>query len=400
MKSRRAFCAALMISAIAAGASAQTPTRARDLGVPFEGTPGPLNAITDVAGLEVGHTTILREEGPVRTGVTAVLPRGRMSQSGVFANWFALNGNGEMTGTTWVSDRGILKGPVLITNTYSVGAVHEAAIAWAEQNLGFRAWTLPMVAETWDGFLNDITGFHVRREHVFAALDAARGGPVAEGSVGGGTGMRTFEFKSGIGTASREVRTGGTDYTVGVLVQSNFGRRPQLRIAGVPVGREIPDLLPENPPPPGDAPPAPRDPRAPRAPREGRDGSIIIVAATDAPLLPHQLKRLARRASLGLGRLGSISMNGSGDIFVAFSTANEEAVANESGEARLRMLANSDLNPIFEGVVQATEEAIVNSMVAARDMTGVNGRRIYAIPHERLREILRRYDRLETATPD
>lgn len=391
MKSRRTFCAVVMIYSIAAGAPAQTPTRARDLGVPFEGDPGPLNAITDVSGLEVGHTTILREEGPVRTGVTAVLPRGRMSQVGVFANWFALNGNGEMTGTTWVSDRGILKGPVLITNTYSVGAVHEAAIAWAEANLGFRAWTLPMVAETWDGFLNDITGFHVRREHVFAALDSARGGPVEEGSVGGGTGMRTFEFKSGIGTASRRV---GTDYTVGVLVQSNFGRRPQLRIAGVPVGREIPDLLPENPPLPEAGPPAPR------APREGRDGSIIIVAATDAPLLPHQLKRLARRASLGLGRLGSISMNGSGDIFVAFSTANGEAVANESGEAELRMLANSDLNPLFEGVVQATEEAIVNSMVAARDMTGVNGRRIYAIPHERLREILRRHDRLVALIPD
>jgi len=391
MKSRRTFFAVVMISSIAAGAAAQTPTRARDLGVPFEGDPGPLNAITDVSGLEVGHTTILREEGPVRTGVTAVLPRGRMSQVGVFANWFALNGNGEMTGTTWVSDRGILKGPVLITNTYSVGAVHEAAIAWAEANLGFRAWTLPMVAETWDGFLNDITGFHVRRQHVFAALDSARGGPVEEGSVGGGTGMRTFEFKSGIGTASRRVRTGGTDYTVGVLVQSNFGRRPQLRIAGVPVGREIPDLLPENPPLSGAGPPAPRG---------GRDGSIIIVAATDAPLLPHQLKRLARRASLGLGRLGSISMNGSGDIFVAFSTANEEAVANESGEARLRMLANSDLNPLFEGVVQATEEAIVNSMVAARDMTGVNGRRIYAIPHDRLREILRRHDRLLAVAPD
>ena len=391
MKSRRTFFAVVMISSIAAGVPAQTPTRARDLGVPFEGNPGPLNAITDVSGLEVGHTTIQREEGPVRTGVTAVLPRGRMSRAGVFANWFALNGNGEMTGTTWVSDRGILKGPVLITNTYSVGAVHEAAIAWAEQNLGFRAWTLPMVAETWDGFLNDITGFHVRRQHVFAALDSARGGPVEEGSVGGGTGMRTFEFKSGIGTASRRVRAGGTDYVVGVLVQSNFGRRPQLRIAGVPVGREIPDLLPENPPLSGAGPPAPRG---------GRDGSIIIIAATDAPLLPHQLKRLARRASLGLGRLGSISMNGSGDIFVAFSTANAEAVANESGEARLRMLANSDLNPLFEGVVQATEEAIVNSMIAARDMTGVNGRRIYAIPHERLQEILRRYDRLVAVTPD
>ena len=391
MSTHLTVLAAALAGSFAAQAAPQPPTRARDLGVPFEGAPGPLNAITDLAGVEVGHTTLLEEEGPVRTGVTVVLPRGRTSQVGVFANWFALNGNGEMTGTTWVSDRGILKGPVLITNTFSVGAVHEAAIAWAEANLGFRAWTLPMVAETWDGFLNDITGFHVRREHVFAALDSARGGPVEEGSVGGGTGMRTFEFKSGIGTASRVVRTGGEEYTVGVLVQSNFGRRPQLRIAGAPVGREIPDLLPENPEPPGAAPERPM-------PREGRDGSIIIVAATDAPLLPHQLKRLARRASLALGRLGSISMNGSGDIFVAFSTANEAAAANQSGQATLRMLANSDLNPIFEGVVQATEEAIVNSMVAARDMTGVNGRRIYALPHDRLREVLRRHGRL--TSPD
>ena len=359
--------------------------RARDLGVPFDGEPGPLNAITDLAGVEVGHATILRDDGPVRTGVTAVLPRGRTSHNGVFANWFALNGNGEMTGTTWVSDRGILKGPVMITNTYSVGAVHEASIAWAEANLGFRAWTLPMVAETWDGFLNDITGFHVRREHVFEALDSARGGAVAEGSVGGGTGMRTFEFKSGIGTSSRRVEVGGEEYLVGVLVQSNFGRRPQLKIAGVPVGQEIPDLLPVNPPEPEPGPPVPRG---------GRDGSIIIVVATDAPLLPHQLKRLARRASLGLGRLGSISMNGSGDIFVAFSTANEEAVANVSGRAEVSMLANEELNPIFEGAIQATEESIVNSMVAAEDMNGVNGRRIYALPHDRLQEVLRRHGRL------
>lgn len=392
LKLRLALAAAALIAPMAASAAQPAP-RARDLGVPFEGEPGPLNAITDVAGVEVGQTTILRDEGPVRTGVTVVFPRGRLSRTGVFANWFALNGNGEMTGTTWVSDRGILKGPVLITNTYSVGAVHEAAIAWAEQKLGFRAWTLPMVAETWDGFLNDITGFHVRREHVFAALDSARGGPVEEGSVGGGTGMRTFEFKSGIGTSSRRVAAGGGDYLVGVLVQSNFGRRPQLRIAGVPVGRKIPDLLPESPAA-GGASPARGSDGDPHLPREGRDGSIIIVAATDAPLLPHQLKRLARRASLGLGRLGSISMNGSGDIFVAFSTANEEAAANQSGEAPLRLLANEDLNPLFEGVVRATEEAIVNSMVAARDMSGVGGRKIYGLPHDRLRDVLRRYDRL------
>ena len=383
---------AALVGSIAVLAAGQP--RARDLGVPFEGEPGPLNAITDLFGVEVGHTTLVREEGPVRTGVTAVLPRGRWSRVGVFASWFALNGNGEMTGTTWVSDRGILKGPVMITGTYSVGAVHEAAIAWAEQNLGYRAWTLPMVAETWDGFLNEVGGFHVRQQHVFAALESARGGPVEEGSVGGGTGMRTFEFKSGIGTSSRRVVAGEKDYLVGVLVQSNFGRRPQLRIAGVPVGREIPDLLPEAP---EGAAAAAGD--GSRATGEDRDGSIIIVAATDAPLLPHQLKRLARRASLGLGRLGSISMNGSGDIFVAFSTANEEAVANQGGEAALRMLANPDLNPLFEGVIQATEEAIVNSMVAARDMTGVGGLTIYGLPHDRLREALRRHGRLEAPAP-
>ena len=387
--------AALLIPAlVATAASAQEgPPRARDLGIPFEGEPGPLNAITDVAGIEVGHATIIRGdgelrvgEGPVRTGVTAILPRGRASRGRVFGAWFTLNGNGEMTGTTWLRDRGILEGAVMITNTHSVGAVHEATIAWAQQNLEAPDWSLPVVAETWDGFLNDINGFHVREEHVFAALDAARGGPVEEGSVGGGTGMRTFGFKAGIGTSSRVVEAGDGRYTVGVLVQSNFGSRRLMTIAGVPVGREIPDLTPEL---------GPHDQPAGDSDQDGdRDGSIIIVAATDAPLLPHQLNRFIRRASLALGRVGSIASNGSGDIFVAFSTANQEAAHNEGGVAPLDNLANNDINPFFEAIVQATEESIVNALVAGRDMVGVNGRTVYGLPHDRLREILRRYNRL------
>lgn len=387
--------AALLLAACLAPpgtASAQDAgPRARGLGVPFDGTPGPLNAITDVAGVEVGHHTIIRGdgplrvgEGPVRTGVTAILPRGRRSRGRVFAAWFTLNGNGEMTGTTWLRDRGLLEGAVMITNTHSVGAVHEATIAWAQENLDSRDWSLPLVAETWDGFLNDVNGFHVRREHVFAALDSASGGPVAEGSVGGGAGMRTFQFKAGIGTSSRVVEAAGNDYTVGVLAQSNFGRRPQMRVAGAPVGREIPDLLPE----------APNEDGAADAGGGGRDGSIIIVAATDAPLLPNQLDRFVRRASLALGRLGSISMNGSGDIFVAFSTANEEAAHSGSGVAPLEMLAHRHLDPFFEAVIQATEEAVVNALVAGRDMVGVNGRKVYGLPHDRLREALRKYGRL------
>ena len=397
LRRRVAPLAALAVLLAAPALPAQEAPRARDLGVPFEGDPGPLNAITDVAGVEVGHHTIIRGEGklrvgegPVRTGVTAVLPRGRASRGRVFAAWFTLNGNGEMTGTTWLRDRGILEGAVMITNTHSVGAVHEATIAWAQQNLDAPDWSLPVVAETWDGFLNDINGFHVRREHVFAALDSARGGPVVEGSVGGGTGMRTFGFKAGIGTASRIVAAGGNDYVVGILVQSNFGSRRLMTIAGVPVGREIPDLTPERGPhdePPGGSAGGGGD-------SSGRDGSIIIVAATDAPLLPHQLDRFIRRATLALGRVGSVSSNGSGDIFVAFSTANETAAHGEGGVQPLEVLANSEITPFFEAVVQATEEAIVNALVAGRDMVGVNGRRIHGLPHDRLREILRRYGRL------
>lgn len=407
--------AALLLAAglapIGAASAQEAGPRARDLGVPFDGTPGPLNAITDVPGVEVGHHTIIRGdgplrvgEGPVRTGVTAILPRGRTSRGRVFAAWFTLNGNGEMTGTTWLRDRGLLEGAVMITNTHSVGAVHEATIAWAQENLDSRDWSLPLVAETWDGFLNDVNGFHVRREQVFAALDSAAGGPVAEGSVGGGTGMRTFQFKAGIGTSSRVVEADGKGYAVGVLVQSNFGRRPQMRVAGVPVGREIPDLLPEAPNEGGGADSDGADSDGADSGGAdsggpGRDGSIIIVAATDAPLLPNQLDRFVRRTSLALGRLGSISMNGSGDIFVAFSTANEEAAHFSSGVAPLEMLAHRHLDPFFEAVIQATEEAVVNALVAGRDMVGVNGRKVYGLPHDRLREALRKYGRLAPDAP-
>jgi D-aminopeptidase len=354
--------------------------RARDLGVPFEGTPGPLNAITDVKGVEVGHATIISGQGklevgvgPVRTGVTAILPRGRSSNDPVFAGWFSLNGSGEMTGTTWLEESGFLEGPVMITNTHSVGVVRDAVIAWQTRRYGRTAqlWGLPVVAETWDGHLNDINGFHVKPEHAFAALDGARSGPVAEGSVGGGTGMICHEFKGGIGTSSRRLSDRAGGYTVGVLVQANYGLRHQLRIAGVPVGQEIPEGT--------------------IRPRES--GSIIIVVATDAPLVAHQLKRLARRAALGLARNGSVAGNGSGDIFVAFSTANS-GVANASGVASLTMLPNEGMNGLFEATVEATEEAIINALVAARTMTGVDDHRVLALPHDRLQEVLQRYNRL------
>ena len=367
-----------------AAIDAQTKPRARDLGVPFEGTPGALDAITDVAGLTVGHTTLI--SGPsVRTGVTAVLPRGRDSGDPVFAGWFSLNGNGEMTGTTWVEESGFLDSPVLITNTQSVGVVRDAYIAWQVKNgrkpattsyaNGF--WSLPVVAETYDGFLNDANGFHVKPEHVFAALDGARAGAPAEGSVGGGTGMVCYGFKGGIGTASRKLEASAGGYTVGVLVQCNCGSRTQLRVAGAPVGSELANT------------PLARA----MGPDRGDVGSIIIVVATDAPLLPHQLKRLARRASLGLARTGSVSGNGSGDIFIAFSTANPGA-ARMAGTTQLTMLANDAMNAVFAGTVQATEEAIVNAMVAAETMTGVAGHRVLALPHDGLRQVLRKYNLL------
>jgi L-aminopeptidase/D-esterase-like protein len=373
---------------IAISASAAEP-RARDLGVPFDGTPGPLNAITDVRGVEVGHSTIVSgkaggTEPVVRTGVTAVLPRGRKSPTdAVFAGWFSQNGNGEMTGTTWVRESGLMYGPVMITNTHSVGVVRDSVIDWFLQRFDFDTedwWSLPVVAETWDGWLNDINGFHVKPEHAFAALDGARGGPVAEGNVGGGTGMICYEFKGGIGTASRVVKDESGEYTLGVLVQANFGRRPDLLVAGVPVGREIPEE-------PAYAALAPK--------REDRDmGSIIVVVATDAPLLPHQLERLARRATMGIARTGGIASNGSGDIFIAFSTANPGAAAAD-GLPALSMLPNERITPLFAATVQATEEAITNALVAARTTDGFDGHRAIALPHDRLREVLKKYNRLE-----
>ena len=378
-----ALISALLFSLCATLLAAEPKPRARDLGVPFDGKPGPLNAITDVKGVEVGHTTLISGEGalkvgtgPVRTGVTAVLPRGKNSKDQVFAGWFTLNGNGEMTGTTWVEESGFLDGPVMITNTHSVGVVRDAVIAWRVKqgppDEDSYWWSLPVVAETWDGYLNDVNGFHVKPEHVFHALDSAHSGPVEEGNVGGGTGMVCNEFKGGIGTASRVLNTKQGRYTVGVLVQCNYGRRDQLRIAGVPVGREIQE----------------------QRTRKDDVGSIIVVVATDAPLIPTQLKRLAKRVSLGLGRNGSYSGDGSGDIFIAFSTANPGA-AGTKGLQHLTMLPNDQIDPIFLATVQATEEAVINAMVAAETMTGINNRTVIALPHDRLREILKKYNRLE-----
>ena len=361
---------------------AQSKPRARDLGIPFDGNPGTWNAITDVKGVEVGHTTLISGggklkvgAGPVRTGVTAILPRGKNSRDAVFAGWFSLNGNGEMTGAHWVEDSGFLNGPVMTTNTHSVGVVHDAVIQWkvkrGEPDMESYWWSLPVVAETWDGVLNDINGFHVRADDAIHALESAASGPVAEGNVGGGTGMICNDFKGGIGTASRVLSRKEGGYTVGVLVQCNYGDRNQLRIAGIPVGREIP------------------------APRIWDDdtGSIIVVVATDAPLIPTQLKRLARRVSLGLGRDGSYSGNGSGDLFIAFSTANPEAISPK-GVRHLTMLPNDDMSPLFLATVQATEEAVINSMIAAETMTGINGKTVIALPHDKLQEVLRKYNRL------
>jgi D-aminopeptidase len=357
--------------------------RARDLGIPFDGTPATFNAITDVAGVEVGHVTLISGEGklvvgkgPVRTGVTAVFTRGKNSTDQVFGAWFTLNGNGEMTGTTWVEESGFIEGPITITNTHSVGTVRDAVIAWQMKKQGktFQPWSLPIVAETWDGFLNDINGFHVKPEHVTQALDQAASGAVAEGNVGGGTGMVAHGFKGGIGTSSRRLTIDDATYTVGVLVQANYGSRNELTIAGVPVGRELTDLTPK---------------------RGTTDtGSIIVVVATDAPLLPHQLKRVVKRAALGIAKNGGIGGNSSGDIFIAFSTANPGA-GNETSVGNLKMLPNGRINPIFLATVQATEEAIINAMIAAETMTGVDGNTVYAIPHDRLKEVMRKYNRLK-----
>ena len=384
--------------------------RARELGLPFEGTPGPLNAITDVAGVEVGHVTLIAGagrldvgRGPVRTGVTAILPRGKdPGAPAVLAGTFALNGNGEMTGTAWIEESGYLEGPILLTNTHSVGVVHDAVIAWQTRRLGQRLpdvfWSLPVVAETWDGWLNDINGFHVKPEHVFAVLDNARGGAVPEGSVGGGTGMISYEFKGGIGTASRKLAADLGGYTLGALVQANHGVRRQLTVAGVPVGREIGGGFRRF---------AGGDPRSLPGVSVGEAGSILIIVATDAPLLPHQLKRLARRASLGLARTGAISGNGSGDLFLAFSTANAAAASREStpgqmefSPSTLHAMTNEAMSPLFESTVAAVEEAIINALVAGEAMTGRDDHQIDALPTAQVQEILRRFNRLAPgATP-
>ncbi|MGC1295033.1 MAG: P1 family peptidase [Alloacidobacterium sp.] len=363
--------------------------RARDLGIPFDGTPGPLDAITDVRSVEVGNTTLISGdgplkvgEGPVRSGVTVLFPRGKSNADPVYAGWFSQNGNGEMTGTTWVEESGFLEGPVAITNTHSVGVVRDAIIAWSLKHPMFHQdWSLPVVAETWDGWLNDINGFHVKPEHVFSALEGAQSGAVPEGAVGGGTGMVCYGFKGGIGTASRVLKKEDGGYTVGVLVQCNCGRRPQLTIAGVPVGKEITEGVPYS---------MFKDNEA--GARQGDLGSIIIIVATDAPLIPTQLKRLARRATMGLARTGSTSGNGSGDIFLAFSTANPHA-NDEPGPNTVQTVANGRISPVFNATVEATEEAIVNAMVGAKTTTGIDGHTVPGLPHEQLQEVLKKYGR-------
>jgi D-aminopeptidase len=402
MSALRMFLATLMLCLAAGIGQAQTgPVRAPQLGIPLDGTPGPLDAITDVPGVAVGHTTLVSGSGklrvgagPVRTGVTAIFPRGTGDLSQVFAGWFSLNGNGEMTGTPWIDDYGLLLYPVTITNTNSVGTVRDAVIEWGRTRVpGVFNCCLPAVAETWDGDLNDIYGFHVTKEHVFAALAAAKPGPVAEGNVGGGTGMQCLGFKGGIGTASRRLSARAGGFTVGVLVQCNFGLRRQLRIGGVPVGEEIPEPKPcyDTDTPLG---PEQAEMRCPRgADREREHGSIIAIIATDAPLLPHQLRRVARRAALGVGRMGGIAGAGSGDLFLAFSTAQTKA-ADSLGVTSVPMLEDERIDPVYEATVQATEEAIINAMLAAKTMTGADFLRVPALPHDRLKAVLKKYNRL------
>ena len=386
MKVSIVFLCTALIASMTLSAQTTKP-RARDLGIPFEGTPGKYNAITDVAGVEVGYKTLIEGsgklvtgKGPVRTGVTAIFPKGKGSLERVFAGWFTLNGNGEMTGTTWVDESGCLGSAIFITNTHSVGIVRDAVIEWHMKKVKGSDYSgdisLPVVAETWDGFLNDINGFHVKKEHVFEAIESAGGGPIKEGNVGGGTGMMAHSFKGGTGTSSRKLTDEEGGYTIGVLVQANYGRRPLLSIAGVPIGKEITDLLPKENKPDVD------------------QGSIIVVVATDAPLLPHQLKRIVKRVSLGIGVMGGRGGNSSGDIFIAFSTANPEA-GRENEIAHLEMLPNEKIDPIFTAVTAATEEAIVNAMIAAETMEGINGNTAYAIPHDRLVAVLKKYGRMK-----
>ncbi len=385
---------------------AQAKPRENDLKLPIGGTPGPLDAITDVAGVEVGHTTLISGsgklvvgQGPVRTGVTVVHPRGKSNSDPVFAAWFTLNGNGEMTGTTWVQESGYLEGPIGITNTHSVGVVRDAIIKWeVSQKNVLQPWWLPVVAETYDGNLNDINGFHVKEEHVLAALNSATSGLPKEGVVGGGTGMTCLGFKGGIGTASRRLSPQQGGYTVGVLVQCNFGTRRDLRIAGVPIGEEITDLQPcianNEPTPNSNRPHCDAANRGSSHDASEDQGSIIVVVATDAPLMPHQLKRIATRVSLGVGRQGGFGGNSSGDIFVAFSTANPKSWSSDSVTS-LRMLTNDRITPLFQATAQATEAAITNALLAAETTTGANDLRIFAMPVDRMLAAMRKYGRMK-----
>ncbi|MGB7876051.1 MAG: P1 family peptidase [Anaerolineales bacterium] len=351
--------------------------RARDLGIPLEGIPGPYNAITDVSTVEVGFATLI-EGASVRTGVTAIHPRGKVDHDPVFGGIFSFNGNGEMTGAAWVDEGGFVEGPICITNTHSVGIVRDTVIDWqVRNNAMFQMWSIPVVAETADGWLNDMNGFHIKPEHVVRALDFAGSGQITEGNVGGGTGMICYEFKGGTGTASRKLPEKLGGYMIGALVQANFGRRYQLTVAGVPVGQHIKEDAPftsgENP--------------------FREQGSLIVVLATDAPLFPYQLKRVAKRATLGMARTGSLGGNGSGDIFLAFSTANRGVAAPSSELGCVQILPNDHLDSIFAAAVLATEEAILNTLVAAETMTGRKSLRVPALPHDRLQDLLKQYNR-------
>ena len=403
MRARLGLPTVLMVSALLATVGrAASPERARDIGVPFEGVPGPLNAITDVPGVEVGQVSLVSGQGPlkvgvgpVRTGVTIILPRGRANSQPVYGGFFDLNGNGEMTGQSYLQDFGVIQGPIGITNTNAIGQVYAGIQSWTQQRFGEA--TTPVVAETWDGRLNDIGGFHVRPETAIAAIEAAKSGSVAEGSVGGGTGMECFGFKGGIGTASRKIALGAHPYMVGVLVQCNTGDRKVLRIGGVLVGpalsaRWLPCYDPRLSPP-DKQPKCAGSAGAGTPPADG--GSIIIVVGTDAPLVPTQLDRLAKRAAMGLARLGSYSGNSSGDLIATFSTAASPVNhPDQTAPSPIAQVASQDIDPLFEGVVEATEEAIVNAMIAAPTMTGADGYRVFGLPHEELREILKRHGRL------
>jgi L-aminopeptidase/D-esterase-like protein len=420
LKIHQVALAGLVCLGLASIANAEAPSpRARDLGVPFDGTPGPGNAITDVAGVEVGFKTLIsgegamvRGKGPVRTGVTAIFPRGKADGRAVFAGFFAGNGNGDMTGTHWLEESGVLETPITITGTGSVGVVRDATFAWLADHRPGYFW-YPVSAETADVPLNDMAGQHVTAQDARDALDAAKPGPVAEGNVGGGTGMVCNGFKGGTGTSSRKLAGDAGGYIVGVLVQCNYGAAQQLRVAGIPVAREMtlqprcvmkltspPQMLRGSPAPVCD----PKKLALADGLNEEHRGSIIIVIATDAPLTAEQLKRLARRASVGLGRLGAIESDGSGDIFIAFSTANAGAddgnwAADAAKPAQIQRLRSEALNPLFEATVQGVEEAVVNALVAAHTMTGADYWTVSALPHQQLQEILRRHGLLNAPMP-